>query len=546
MEKKVCVRKPHIEKIDDFDLIVRCIFQPSYCVRSFLCRLIKKIVYTRTNIFWKKGISMETKYRDDGLALHTDLYQINMAESYWADNVHNRKAVFELYFRKLPFGNGYAVFAGLERALDYLKNFHFTESDIAYLREELGYEEDFLSYLQGVRFTGTVYSMVEGELAFGNEPIMRIEAPLIEAQLIETALLNIVNFQTLIATKASRIKQVIKDEIGMEFGTRRAQEMDAALWGARAAIIGGFESTSNVRAGKRFNIPVSGTHAHALVQAYKNDYDAFHAYAKRHRNCVFLVDTYNTLKSGVPTAIKVAKELGDKINFIGIRLDSGDIAFLSKAARRMLDEAGFPDAKIIVSNDLDEYTILNLKAQGARVDMWGIGTKLITAYDQPALGAVYKMVAIENDDGVMEDTIKISANAEKVTTPGLKKVYRIIDRVTGKSEGDYIVMEDEQPQAEERIKMFHPVHTFVSKFVTNFEAKNLHEKVIEDGKIVYQNPELMAIRQYAADNLELLWDEYKRSLNPEEYPVDLSQKCWDNKMRNISEAREMVEKLEKS
>ena len=433
---------------------------------------------------------MNVKYEDDSLTLHTDLYQINMAESYWADGIHNRKAVFELYFRKLPFGNGYAVFAGLERMLEYLKNFRFTQSDLAYLREELGYSDDFLAYLKDLRFSGSMYSMVEGELVFANEPIVRIEAPLVEAQLVETALLNIVNFQTLIATKASRIKQVIKDEVAMEFGTRRAQELDAALWGARAAVIGGFESTSNVRAGKRFGIPVAGTHAHALVQAYKNDYDAFHSYAKRHRDCVFLVDTYNTLKSGVPTAIKVAKELGDKINFIGIRLDSGDIAFLSKEARKMLDAAGFTDAKIIVSNDLDEYTILNLKAQGARVDMWGIGTKLITAYDQPALGAVYKMVAIENDKGEMEDTMKISANAEKVTTPGLKRVYRIINKTNGKSEGDYIAMADEQPQTEEHLKMFHPVHTFISKFVTNFEAKDLHKEVIKDGKVVYENPTL--------------------------------------------------------
>ena len=488
---------------------------------------------------------MNSKYEDDSLTLHTDLYQINMAESYWADGIHNRKAVFELYFRKLPFGNGYAVFAGLERMLDYLRNFRFSESDIAYLREELGYQDDFINYLKDIQFTGTVYSMVEGELVFANEPIVRIEAPLVEAQLIETALLNIVNYQTLIATKASRIKQVIKNEIGMEFGTRRAQEMDAAIWGARAAVIGGFESTSNVRAGKLFGIPVSGTHAHALVQAYKNDYDAFHSYAKRHRDCVFLVDTYNTLKSGVPTAIQVAKELGDKINFVGIRLDSGDIAFLSKEARRMLDEAGFPHAKIIVSNDLDEYTILNLKAQGARVDMWGIGTKLITAYDQPALGAVYKMVSIENARGEMKDTIKISANAEKVTTPGLKKVYRIINRKNGKSEGDYITMSDEEPNTEERIKMFHPVHTFVSKFVTDFEAKELHVKVIEQGEVMYENPSLSDIRTYAADNLELLWDEYKRSLNPEEYPVDLSQKCWNNKMRNIEEVQAMVHEIER-
>ncbi|WP_082389496.1 nicotinate phosphoribosyltransferase [Lysinibacillus sp. ZYM-1] len=486
---------------------------------------------------------MRSNYADDSLALHTDLYQINMAESYWADGIHNKKAVFELYFRKLPFGNGYAIFAGLERMLDYLRNFRFSESDIAYLREEVGYKEDFIEYLKDIRFTGDMYSMVEGELVFANEPIVRIEAPLVEAQLIETALLNIVNYQTLIATKASRIKQIIKNEVAMEFGTRRAQEMDAAIWGTRAAFIGGFASTSNVRAGKLFNIPVSGTHAHALVQAYKNDYDAFHSYAKRHRDCVFLVDTYNTLKSGVPTAIKVAKELGDQINFIGIRLDSGDIAFLSKEARRMLDAAGFHDAKIIVSNDLDEYTILNLKAQGAKVDVWGIGTKLITAYDQPALGAVYKMVAIENSEGQLEDTIKISANAEKVSTPGLKNVYRIIDKKNGKAEGDYITMHDENPQAEERIKMFHPIHTFVSKFVTNFEAKNLHQHVIKNGEINYQNPTLEEMRDYAAGNLELLWDEYKRAMNPEEYPVDLSQKCWDNKMCNIEAVHSMVKKM---
>lgn len=484
---------------------------------------------------------MSSNYADDSKVLHTDLYQINMAESYWADGIHEKKAVFELFFRNLPFGNGYALFAGLERILDYLKDFRFSESDIAYLKEELEYEDDFLNYLKDVRFTGDVYSMVEGELVFANEPILRVEAPLIEAQLIETALLNIVNFQTLIATKASRIKQVAKDEMIMEFGTRRAHEMDAAVWGARATIIGGVEATSNVRAGKMFGIPVAGTHAHSLVQAYKNEYEAFHSYARRHKDCVFLVDTYNTLKIGMPTAIQVAKELGDKINFIGIRLDSGDIAFLSKEARRMLDEAGFTDAKVVVSNDLDEYTILNLKAQGAKVDVWGIGTKLITAYDQPALGAVYKIVSIESEAGVMEDTIKISSTAEKVTTPGQKKLYRIIDLENGKAEGDYITMHDEDPASEERLKMFHPVHTFISKFVTNFEAKNLHVQVVDNGEVIYENPKLMAMQDYAKENLDLLWDEYKRSLNPEEYPVDLSQKCWDNKMRNIEEVQEMVE-----
>ncbi|WP_282034386.1 nicotinate phosphoribosyltransferase [Metabacillus indicus] len=483
------------------------------------------------------------KYTDDSLMLHTDLYQINMAETYWEDNMHNRRAVFEVFFRKLPFSNGYGVFAGLERIVEYLQNFSFTESDIEYLRGELGYREDYLEYLKGVRFTGNVRSMVEGELVFANEPILRIEAPLAEAQLVETALLNIVNYQTLIATKASRIKHVVGEQSAMEFGTRRAHEMDAAIWGTRAAYIGGFDATSNVRAGKMFGIPVAGTHAHALVQAYRDEYTAFHKYARRHKDCVFLVDTYDTLKSGVPNAIKVAKELGDKINFKGIRLDSGDLAYLSKKARKMLDEAGFTETKIIASNDLDENTIINLKSQGARIDSWGIGTKLITAYDQAALGAVYKLVSIEDENGKMQDTIKISGNPEKVTTPGIKKVYRIINTLNHKSEGDYIALEDENPGEEKRLKMFHPVHTFVSKFVTNFEAKDLHQDIFADGKLVYELPELQDIQQYAASNMEVLWDEYKRTMHPEEYPVDLSEACWENKMRNIEEVKTKVKEM---
>lgn len=486
---------------------------------------------------------MSSIYKDDSLAVHTDLYQINMVESYWADNMHNRRSVFEVYFRDMPFGNGYAVFAGLERMLEYLRDFRFTESDLHYLEEDVGYDSDFIAYLRDLRFTGDVYSVVEGELVFANEPLVRVEAPLAEAQLIETALLNIINYQTLIATKASRIKQVVQDDVVMEFGSRRAQEMDAALWGARASVIGGLESTSNVRAGKLFDIPVAGTHAHSMVQAYKSEYEAFHSYARRHKDCVFLVDTYDTLKIGVPTAIQVAKELGDKINFVGIRLDSGDIAFLSKEARRMLDEAGFPEAKIVVSNDLDEYTILNLKAQGAQVDSWGIGTKLITAYDQPALGAVYKIVSIENEDGLMEDTIKISSNAEKVTTPGEKKVYRIINKATNKAEGDYITLKHEDPTTENELFMFHPVHTYLSKTITNFEAIDLHEHVIRQGEVIYESPSVQEMRQYAIQNLSLLWEEYKRSLNPQEYPVDLSQACWDNKMQHIEEVRELVEQF---
>ncbi|KZE48516.1 nicotinate phosphoribosyltransferase [Rossellomorea marisflavi] len=482
---------------------------------------------------------MTMQYADDSLALHTDLYQINMTKAYWDDNFHNRKAVFEVFFRKLPFGNGYAVFAGLERIIEFVKKFRFSDSDIDYLRE-LGYEEEFLQYLKEMRFTGTIRSMEEGELSFGNVPLLRVEAPLGQAQLLETALLNIVNYQTLIATKANRIKQVVQDEVVMEFGTRRAHELDAAIWGTRAAYIGGFDATSNVRAGKIFGMPVSGTHAHAMVQAYRDEYTAFHKYAESHKDCVFLVDTYDTLRSGVPTAIKVAKELGDKINFKGIRLDSGDMAYQSKKARKMLDDAGFPDTKIIASNDLDEYTIMNLKAQGALIDVWGIGTKLITAYDQPALGAVYKLVSIEGEDGNMQDTIKISSNAEKVSTPGKKRVYRIINSINHKSEGEYIALEHEKPQEEERLKMFHPVHTYISKFVTNFEARELHVDVFKDGELVYETPSLDRIRTFVNENLELLWDEYKRAMNPEGYPVDLSDECWSNKMELIHEVKASV------
>lgn len=486
---------------------------------------------------------MATKYSDDSFLIHTDLYQINMMETYWRDGVHNRKAVFELFFRKLPFGNGYAVYAGLERMIDIIKNFRFTEDDIDYLRTEVGFQEDFLSYLSKLRFTGNIRSMKEGEVVFAGEPLVRVEAPLAEAQLIETVLLNIINYQTLIATKAARIKNVILNESALEFGSRRAQELDAAVWGARAAYIAGFDATSNVRAGKLFGIPISGTHAHSMVQAYRDEYVAFRKYAETHKDCVFLVDTYNTLKSGVPNAIRVAREFGNKINFIGIRLDSGDLAYLSKEARRMLDEAGFQDAKVVASSDLDEYTIMNLKAQGAKIDVWGIGTKLITAFEQPALGAVYKVVSIEDEQGQMNDTIKISSNPEKVTTPGLKKVYRIINGTNGMSEGDYIALQEENPQEEERLKMFHPTHTYISKFVTDFEARDLHHDIFIDGQLVYELPELNDIRDYSIASLGLLWDEYKRSLNPEEYPVDLSVKCWDNKMRNIEEVRQKVKAL---
>lgn len=483
---------------------------------------------------------MEERYRDDSLALHTDLYQINMMKTYWEEGLTGRNAVFELYFRKYPFNNGYAVFAGLERIIDYIQHLRFTETDLAYLRDTQSYPEGFLEYLRNFRFTGTIRSAVEGELVFANEPIVQVEGPLAECQLIETALLNIVNFQTLIATKAARLRYVAGEDTLMEFGARRAQEMDASIWGARATYVGGFDATSNVRAAKLFGIPAAGTHAHSLVQVYRNDYEAFMAYAKTHKNCVFLVDTYDTLRSGVPTAIRVAKELGDKINFLGVRIDSGDIAYQSRKIRQQLDEAGFPNAKIYASNDLDEMTILNLKMQGAKVDVWGVGTKLITAYDQPALGAVYKLVSIEDEHGRMVDTLKISSNAEKVSTPGRKQVWRITRRRDGKSEGDYVALWNERPDQQASLYMFHPVYTYINKTVRDFDARPILQDIFVDGELQYELPTLAEIRRYAEGRMEALWDEYKRILNPADYPVDLSQSAYDHKMNTIQELREAV------
>ncbi|MGM9985701.1 MAG: nicotinate phosphoribosyltransferase [Bacillaceae bacterium] len=474
----------------------------------------------------------------DNFALHTDLYQINMVQTYWKKEMHERKATFEVYFRKLPFGNGYAVFAGLERVVQYLTNFSFQEDDLQYLREQ-GYEEEFLSFLSTLKFTGNLYSVKEGELVFPNEPLIRIESTLAECQLMETAILNIVNFQTLIATKAARIKHAVghQDAIA-EFGTRRAQEMDAAIWGTRAAYIAGFNSTSNVKAGKLFNIPITGTHAHAFVQVFENEYEAFKAYAETHKDVVFLVDTYDTLKSGVPNAIKVAQEMGDKINFKGIRLDSGKLTYLSTRARKMLDDAGFKQASIAASNDLDEYEILRLKSEGAKINFWGVGTKVITAYDQPALGAVYKVVTVEGEDGKMRDVIKLSENPEKVTTPGNKRVYRIHNIAKDRWEGDYIALANEKPNEEKTLRMFHPVHTHLSKKVKNFTAEDIHQCIFEDGKLVYELPSVHQIRDFHLERKKGLWEDYRELSQPSEYPVDLSPKCWTNKMKKIREIRE--------
>ncbi len=472
--------------------------------------------------------------------LHTDLYQINMGKVYYEQGLENRTAVFDLYFRSMPFRNGYAVFAGLERIVQYLENFKFSESDIAYLTEQ-GYNDAYLNYLKDLKFTGNVRSVKEGEIVFNNMPLLQIEAPIIQAQLIETALLNIVNYQTLIATKASRIRQIVPNDTLMEFGTRRAHEMDAAVWGARAAIIGGFNGTSNVRAAKIFGVPASGTHAHSMIQAYGDDYTAFKAYASTHKNCVFLVDTFDSLKSGVPNAIKVAKEMGDKINFIGIRIDSGDIAYLTKQARQMLDDAGFKDAQIVVSNDLDEMTIMSLIQQGAKVDSWGIGTKLITAYDQPALGAVYKLSAIENSEGVLQNRIKISGDPDKLTTPSMKNVYRIINSSTGMSEGEYITEYSEEIDLNAPLLMFHPIYTMKRKKVRQFEAVELLHDIYKDGKLVYTLETIPEMTARMNAGLSLLWEEYKRFLNPEKYPVDLSTKLWNIRQNLITEINDEID-----
>ncbi|MFJ6942484.1 nicotinate phosphoribosyltransferase [Limosilactobacillus mucosae] len=486
---------------------------------------------------------MKFDYPDDSIALHTDAYQLTMMQTYWQKDIANRHVVFEAFFRKMPFGNGYAVFAGLSHIIRYLNALHFSDSDIEYLKSTQQFDPEFIEYLRGFRFKGTLRSAVEGDLVYSHEPIIQVEGTLLECQLVETALLNIINYQIMIATKASRIKSIVGDQPVMEFGSRRAQEFDAAIWGTRAAYIGGFDATSNLRAGKLFGIPVSGTHAHALVQAYRNDYDAFKAYAQTHHDCVFLVDTFDTLKSGVPNAIKVADEFGDAINFQGVRIDSGDMAYLSKKVRQMLDEAGYPNAKIFASNNLDERTIMDLQRQGAKIDVWGIGTKLITSYDQPTLGAVYKMVSLEDDHGQMVDTIKLSNNAAKMSTPGKHQVWRITDRGSEKSEGDYVTLADEDPRQLDSLYMFDPNYPFLNKTVEDFIARPLLKDIFVDGQQVYQEPSMNEIRQARQRHLDRLWEEYKRNLNPEVYPVDLSQKCYDNKMKIIKDVKEYIKHL---
>ena len=458
------------------------------------------------------------------LTLLTDLYQLTMINGYFENNVHNDVVVFDMFFRKNACKGGYTIVCGIEQLVEYIENLKFSESDLDYLKTLNLFSDKFLDFLRDFKFTGDIYTVEEGTVMFPNEPIIRIKAPLYQAQLIETALLTIINFQSLIATKASRVCFAAKGDPVFEFGLRRAQGPDAGIYGARAAIIGGCTATANVLAGKMFNIPVVGTHAHSWVQKFDNELDAFEAYAKIYpNNCLLLVDTYDVLKSGMPNAIKVFKDLkarGHKP--LGIRLDSGDLDYLSKECKNMLNEAGFEDVRITASNDLDEYCISNLKSSGSPINSWGVGTKLITSSDSPSLGGVYKLVA-SYKDGKYDPKIKISEDPEKITNPGYKKVVRIYN-TQGHAEADLIMLEDEYIDNTKPLTIFHPVYKWKTKTFTNYTIKELLKPLYINGECKYENKSVKEIQEYTRNELNTLWREYKRLLYPQTYKVDLSEK----------------------
>lgn len=477
------------------------------------------------------------------LTLLTDLYQINMMYSYFQNGKHNQEVVFDLFFRKTPCHSGYAVAAGLEQIIEYITDLQFTDEDIQFLKTTYNYENDFLELLKFFHFTGEIYAVPEGSIVFPHEPLIRVKAPIFQAQLIETAILNIVNHQTLIATKASRVVEAAENDMVMEFGLRRAHGPDAGLFGSRAAFIGGVQATSNVLAGKRFGIPTKGTHAHAYVQSYPSEYEAFEAFAQTFpRNSILLVDTYDTLKIGIPNAIKVFNKmkdkLGDEFTNFGIRLDSGDLAYLSKEARRILDDAGFSEAFIVASSDLDEYLIRELKGQGAKINSWGVGTNLITSKDCPALGGVYKLVADE-EMGVLKAKIKVSENPEKITTPGYKKIIRFYQRSSEKAIVDVMMLEDEEIPTEPFVA-FDPVNTWKKKVVKDFIAKELLVPIFQEGHLVYSVPALTEIQAYAKLEKKRFSAEIRRLINPHLYHVDLSKKLWELKGSLLAEARKVT------
>ncbi len=459
-----------------------------------------------------------------------DFYELTMGNGYFRNGYKDRITYFDVFFRKVPDEGGYAIAAGLEQLIDYIENLHFSEEDIAYLRGRNLFCEEFLDYLRDFRFTGDIYAIPEGTPVFPREPMVVVRAPSIEAQLIETFTLLTINHQSLIATKANRICRAAMGRTVLEFGSRRAQGADAAIVGARAAYIGGCAGTACTISDQLYGVPAGGTMAHAWVQMFDSEYEAFKTYCETYpTNATLLVDTYNTLKSGVPNAIRAFNEVLRPMGITkcGIRLDSGDMAYLSQEARRMLDEAGWPECQISVSNSLDERLIQNLFLQGAQIDMFGVGERLITAKSEPVFGGVYKLTAVENEKGEIIPKIKCSENVEKITIPHFKKVYRLYNRDNGKAIADYMTVYDETVNENEPLMLFDPYATWKTKNVCNFEARELLVPVFLKGKRVYQSPPLKEIKSYCKQQVDTLWDEIKRFDNPQTYYVDLSQKLWD-------------------
>ncbi len=466
------------------------------------------------------------------LTLLTDLYELTMMQGYFKSHA-TETVVFDAFYRINPNGGGFAVAAGLDQVIEYIKELRFSADDISYLRSLHIFEEDFLEYLSNFRFSGDIYAIPEGTVVFPREPLIKVVAPIMEAQLVETAILTIINHQSLIATKAARVVYAAKGDAIMEFGLRRAQGPDAGIYGARAAMIGGCVGTSNVLTGQLFDVPVMGTHAHSWIMSFPDEYTAFRTYADMYPGaCCLLVDTYDTLKSGVPNAIRVFKEMresGIELKHYGIRLDSGDLAYMSKKARKMLDEAGFEDAYIAASSDLDEYLIQSLKGQGCKISSWGVGTNLITSKDCPAFGGVYKLAAIKDEaTGEFIPKIKLSENTEKITNPGNKTVYRIYDKETGKIRADLICLADETFDPARDMVVFDPLATWKKTKIkaNSYELRELLVPVFKGGECVYTSPSVMEIRDYCAKEQDTLWDETKRFVNPQEVYVDLSDKLY--------------------
>ncbi len=478
------------------------------------------------------------------LTLLTDLYELTMMQGYFKSK-NDETVIFDVFYRENPSGGGYAITCGLEQMIDYIKNLSFSYEDIDYLRGLHIFDEDFLEYLAGYHFTGDIYAIPEGTVVFPMEPLVKVCAPMMEAQLIETALLNIINHQSLIATKASRVVYAAGGSGVMEFGLRRAQGPDAGTYGARAAVIGGCDGTSNVLAGKLFDIPVLGTHAHSWIMSFDDEYTAFRTYADLYPDaCTLLVDTYDTLRSGVPNAIRVFQELKDAGRTpakYGIRLDSGDLAYLSKQARKMLDDAGFEDAVISASGDLDEHLIASLIHQGAPITSWGVGTKLITSADCPAFGGVYKLAASRHKgENTFTAKIKISENPAKITNPGDKIIFRLYDSETGKIRGDLICLSDESYDPSEDLTIFDPLATWKKSTLQGgtYKMRELLVPVFLKGKCVYESPSVMEIRSYCQKELNTLWDESRRRLNPQEVYVDLSLPLYQLKHHLLDQKHE--------